>query len=186
MVGTITDKQRTPHRHESGHRCSSHVSTSADMRTRGVKSSGGHESTPVTGRPAGAAAGDAPTVTRHAVERKEVIVVLAISGAHFKWEVAKASVHLLIQFHTCLSRRSRGHTHHRLQWKAASIQVGKELTNFGPESVMPMEVAQSHTRATLSFRAAVVTVESLDASSKTVDTRTQLLRWMREILSKQV
>ena len=119
-----------PHRHESGHRCSSHVSTPADMRTRGVKSSGGHESTPVTGRPAGAAAGDVPTVTRHAVERKEVIMVLAISGAHCKWAAARASVHLLIQFHTCLIRRSRGHTHHRLQWKAASIQVEKELAIF--------------------------------------------------------
>ena len=37
--------------------------------------------TPVAGRPADAAADDAPTVTRHAVERREVIVVPAISGA---------------------------------------------------------------------------------------------------------
>ena len=37
--------------------------------------------TPVAGRPADAAADDAPIVTRHAVERKEVIVVAAISGA---------------------------------------------------------------------------------------------------------
>ena len=36
--------------------------------------------TPVAGRPAEASAEDAPTVTRHAVERKEVIVVLAVSG----------------------------------------------------------------------------------------------------------
>ena len=33
--------------------------------------------TPVAGRPAEAAAGDAPTVTRHAVEHREVIVVPA-------------------------------------------------------------------------------------------------------------
>ena len=38
-----------------------------------------------------------------------------------------ASVHLQIQFQTCLSRRSRGHNHHQLQWKAAIIQVGEEL-----------------------------------------------------------
>ena len=37
--------------------------------------------TPVGGRPADAAAGDAPTVTRHAVEQREVIVVPASSGA---------------------------------------------------------------------------------------------------------
>ena len=37
--------------------------------------------TPVAGRPADAAAGDKPTVTRHAVEHREVIVVPAISGA---------------------------------------------------------------------------------------------------------
>ena len=37
--------------------------------------------TPVAGRPADAAADDEPTVTRHAVERREVIVVPAISGA---------------------------------------------------------------------------------------------------------
>ena len=37
--------------------------------------------TPVAGRPADAAAGDAPTVTRHAVLRGEVVVVPASSGA---------------------------------------------------------------------------------------------------------
>ena len=42
-LGTITDKQRSPHWHESGHRCSSHDSTSAGVRTRGFKSGGGHE-----------------------------------------------------------------------------------------------------------------------------------------------
>ena len=36
--------------------------------------------TPVAGRPADAAVDDAPTVTRHAVERREVIVVSAVSG----------------------------------------------------------------------------------------------------------
>ena len=37
--------------------------------------------TPVAGRPADAAAGDASTVTRHAMEHREVIVVPASSGA---------------------------------------------------------------------------------------------------------
>ena len=37
--------------------------------------------TPVAGRRADAAAGDAPTVTRHAVEHREVVVVPASSGA---------------------------------------------------------------------------------------------------------
>ena len=37
--------------------------------------------TPVAGQPADAAADDAPTVTRHAVEPREVIVVPASSGA---------------------------------------------------------------------------------------------------------
>ena len=42
-LGEITDKQRSPHWHESGHRCGSHDSTSAGVRTRGFKSGGGHE-----------------------------------------------------------------------------------------------------------------------------------------------
>ena len=37
--------------------------------------------TPVARRPADAAAGDAPTVTRHAVEHRDVVVVPASSGA---------------------------------------------------------------------------------------------------------
>ena len=37
--------------------------------------------TPVAGRPADASTGDAPTVTRHAVEHREVVVVPASSGA---------------------------------------------------------------------------------------------------------
>ena len=44
VVGEITDKQRSPHWHESGHRCGSHDSTCAGVRTRGLKSGGGvHE-----------------------------------------------------------------------------------------------------------------------------------------------
>ena len=47
--------------------------------------------TPVAGRPAEAAAGDAPTVTRHAVEHREVIVVPASSGAPGSGEGVSAS-----------------------------------------------------------------------------------------------
>ena len=83
--------------------------------------------TPVAGRPADAAADHAPTVTRHAVERREVIVVPAISGAPPQ-AGSKTSAHLPIQFRTCPNRQLRGHHHHRLQWKAAIIQVGRELT----------------------------------------------------------
>ena len=42
MVGAITDKQRSPPRHESGHRCGSHGSMSAVDTTRGGMFSGGH------------------------------------------------------------------------------------------------------------------------------------------------
>ena len=85
--------------------------------------------TPVAGRPADAAADDAPTVTRHAVERGEVIVVLCnLWRPHCKRAAAKTPVHFPIQFQTCLSRQSRGHNHHRPQWKAATIQVVRVLT----------------------------------------------------------
>ena len=62
----------------------SHDSTSAGVRTRGFQSGGGHEGHTVAGRPADAAAGDAPTMTRHAVEQREVIVVPASSGASLR------------------------------------------------------------------------------------------------------
>ena len=67
MAGAITDKQLSNPRHESGHRCRSHDSTFVVIRTRGIKSSGGHE---FHTQPADAAAGDTPTVTRHAMEKR--------------------------------------------------------------------------------------------------------------------
>ena len=86
-------------------------------------------STLVAGRPADAAAGDAPTVTRHAVEHREVVVVLASSGAPLQAGSGEERQRTFqIQFQTCPSRQLRGHNHHRLQWKAAIIQVGRELT----------------------------------------------------------
>ena len=99
-------------------------------RLREVKFSGTHAGHTVVGRPADETADDAATVTVHAVERKEVLVVLTISGVHCKWAAAKASVHLQIQFPICASQWSRGHNHHRLQWKATNFQEGRELTFF--------------------------------------------------------
>ena len=81
VVGEITDGQRSPHWYESGHRCSSQDSTFGSVRTRGSTLGSAMRGTPVAGRPADVAAGDAPTVTRHAGERREVIVVPASSGA---------------------------------------------------------------------------------------------------------
>ena len=81
MVGEITDKQRSPHWHESGHRCGSHDSTSAGVRTRGFKSGGGHEGGAHL-LPDDQLMWQLVThVTRHAVEHGEVVVVPASSGA---------------------------------------------------------------------------------------------------------
>ena len=74
--------------------------------------------TPVAGRPAEAAAGDAPTVTRHAVEHREVIVVPA--SAPDSGEGVSASSNPVPK----LPKPTVGMA---LQWKAAIIQVGIEL-----------------------------------------------------------
>ena len=84
--------------------------------------------TPVAGRPAAAAAGDVPTVTRHAVKLEKWSWFSRALAPHCKRAAAKASAHLQIQFQIFLSRQLRGHSHHRLQWKAAIIQVVRELT----------------------------------------------------------
>ena len=59
------------------------------------------------------AAGDVHTVTRHAVEQREVIVAPASSGAPLQVAVAETSAHLPIQFQICLARRSRRHIYHQ-------------------------------------------------------------------------
>ena len=94
--------------------------------------------TPVAGRPADAAAGDAHTVTRHAVEQREVIVivVLASSAAPLQGAAAKASAHLPIQFQTCPSRQSRGHNHHQ-------HPSGGRVDSSGLGGDVPMKVSQS-------------------------------------------
>ena len=99
--------------------------------------------TPVAGRQADAAADDAPTVTRHAVERREVIVVLATSGAPLQagsCEDVSAPANPVANLPKPTIPR---HNHHRLQWKAAIIQVERELTMFGPGGDVPMEVARA-------------------------------------------
>ena len=55
--------------------------------------------------------------------------------------MAKASVHLQIQFQTSPSRL-RGDNHHRLQWQATIILVRKEVDSSGPGGVVPVEVTQ--------------------------------------------
>ena len=52
-------------------------------------------------------------------------------------------MHLPIQFQSCQNRQLRGHNHHRLQWKAAIIQVGKGVDSSGPGGDVPIEVAQA-------------------------------------------
>ena len=126
-----TEKQRSPPRHESVHRCGSHDSTFDVDRTRGRELSGGHEEQTGVGRPADVAAGDAPIVTRHAVERREVIVVPACSDATMQaGAAAKTSVHLHTLTVICLGHWSRGHNHHgQLLWKSmtrVSLRKDKE------------------------------------------------------------
>ena len=88
--------------------------------------------TPVAGRPADAAADDAPTVTRHAVERREVIVVPAISGAPLQAGSGEGvSAPFQSSSKLAKGRQSQGHNHHRLQWKAAIIQV-ERVASSGP------------------------------------------------------
>ena len=63
------------------------------------------------------------------------------------------------------------------QWKSTLCTVTKAARTRAKEST------RANTRAVLSFRATVVTVDSWDTSKKTVDTRTLLPTWMRRSLS---
>ena len=84
--------------------------------------------TPVARRPADAAAGDAPTVTRHAVEHREVVVVPASSDAPLQAGSGEGVSAPSNPVPNLPKRTLRGHSHHRLQWKAAIIKVRRELT----------------------------------------------------------
>ena len=99
-------------------------------------------STPVAGQPTDAAGDDAPTVTGRAVEQRQVIVFPAISGAPASGQRRRRQCTFQSKFQTCPSRQSRGHNHHRLQWKAAIIQV-ERVNSSGPGSDVLMEVAQA-------------------------------------------
>ena len=89
---------------------------------------GAMRGTPVAGRPADAAADNAPTVKRHAVERRAVIVVPAIFGAPLHAGSGESVSAPSNPLPNLPKPQSRGHNHHRLQWKAAIIQVARELT----------------------------------------------------------
>ena len=100
-------------------------------------------STPVAGRLADAAAGDAPTVTRHAVEQREVIVVPASSGAPLQ---AGSGEGVSVPSNPVPNLPKP--TVARAQPSSAAVESsqhpsGGRVDNFGPESMMPMEVAQS-------------------------------------------
>ena len=82
----------------------------------------------VAGRPAVAAAGDAPTVTRHAVEQRVVVVVPANSGAPLQAGSGEGVSASSNPVPNLPSRQLRGHNRHRLQRTAAIIQVVSELT----------------------------------------------------------
>ena len=83
--------------------------------------------TPVAGRPDDAAADDAPTVTRHAVEMREVIVVPAISGAPLQAGSEDVSAPSNPVPNLPKPTVARAQPPYRLQWKAI-IQVERELT----------------------------------------------------------
>ena len=99
--------------------------------------------TPVDRRPAEAAAGDARTVTRHAVEQREVIVVPASSGAPLEvgsGEGVSAPPNPVPNLPK--PRIAKAHS----SWAAAESTEhpsGDRGVNFGPGDVVPMEVAQS-------------------------------------------
>ena len=144
VVGEITDKQRSPHWHESGHRCGSHDSTSAGVRTRGFTSGGGHEEhTPVAGRPPDVAAGDAHTVTRHAVEQREVIVVPASSDAPLQAGSGEG-----VSAPSNPVPNLPKPTVARAQPSSAAVESshhprGKRVDSSGPGGDVPVEVAQA-------------------------------------------
>ena len=99
--------------------------------------------TPVAGRPADAAADDAHTVTRHAVERREVIVVLAISGAPLQagsGDVVSAPSNPVPNLPKPTVARA--------QPSSAAVESshhpsGDGVDNHGPGGDVPMDVAQA-------------------------------------------
>ena len=94
--------------------------------------------TPVAGRPADAAAGDAPSVTRHAVKQREVIVVPASSGAPLQAGSGEGvsapsnPVPNLPEPESCKGTAVKS-SHH---------PSGERVDSSGPGGDVPVEVAQ--------------------------------------------
>ena len=112
----------------------------------------------MAGRPADAAACDAPTVTRRAVVRREVIVVSANSGAPMQvgsGEGVSAPPHLDSNMPEPVVARAQSSAA-----GAGQHPSGERVVNFGPGDVAPME--STHTKEpTMKSHASV---EELDES----------------------
>ena len=106
-------------------------------------------STPVAGRPADAAAGDAPTVTRHAVEHREVVVVPASSGAPLQAGSGEG-----VSAPSNPVPNLPKPTVARAQPSSAAVESshypsGERVDSSGPGGDVPMEVAQAVEPATV-------------------------------------
>ena len=100
-------------------------------------------STPVGGRPAEAAAGDALTVTRHAVEQREVIMVPASSGAPLQADSGEG-----VSASSNPVPNLPKPTVARAQPSSAAVESshhpsGEKVDSSGPGGDVPMEVAQA-------------------------------------------
>ena len=99
--------------------------------------------TPVAGRPADAAAGDAPTLTRHAVEQREVIVVPASCGAPLQAGSGEG-----VSAPSNPVRNLPKPTVARAQPSSAAVESshhpsGERVDSSGPGGDVPFEVAQA-------------------------------------------
>ena len=99
--------------------------------------------TPVAGRPADSAAGDAPTVTRHAVEQREVIVVLQGLAPHCKAGSGEG-----VSAPSNPDPNLPKPTVARAQPSSAAVESshhpsGDSVDSSGPGGDVPMEVAQA-------------------------------------------
>ena len=94
--------------------------------------------TPVAGRPADAAAGDAPTVMRHAVEHREVIVVPANSGAPLQAVSAPSNPVSNLPKPTVAAAQPSSSA-----VESSHHPSGERVDSSGPGGDVPMKVAQA-------------------------------------------
>ena len=118
-------------------------------------------STPAAGLPADAAAGDAPTVTRHKVEQREVIVVPASSGAPLQAGSGEG-----VSPPSSPVPNLPKPTVARTQPSSAAVESshhpsGERVHSSGPGGDVPMEVAQALEPTTKSHAPAEKNDESL-------------------------